>query len=305
MTDTTITRTSPTSTSPTSTTAPGQAAPAAMAMPTPPTTVAERLHWTIADARTVMRRNLDRLRHQPGAVAAEVMFPAIMIVLFGYVLGSAITVPGGGNYRLYLLPGLFAMTAVSGGMSTMISVAADAGRGVMDRFRSMPMARSAVLVGQTGADIVIGALSMAVMVVFGLLIGWHPTNGFGPAALAFGLLLAFRYTASWGGALLGLTLSEETADNLIPLVFPITMLSNAFVPTGNMPTVLRLIAEWNPVSALVSACRQLFMGPDSIVTGTSVALPLRHPVATTVVWIVVLLTTFVGLSVRRYRAASR
>jgi ABC-2 type transport system permease protein len=250
-----------------------------------------------------MHRNLDRLRSQPGAVVAELMFPAIMIVLFGYVLGSAISVPGGGNYRLYLLPGLFAMTAVSGGMSTMISVAADAGRGVMDRFRSMPMARSAVLVGQTGADIIIGAVGTAVMVGFGLVIGWHPTNGLGPAALAFGLLIAFRYTASWGGTLLGLRLSEETADELIPLLFPITMLSNAFVPTANMPTILRVIAEWNPVSALVSACRELFMGPDSIATGASVALPLRHPVATTLFWIVALLTTFVALSVRRYRAA--
>ncbi|MEO6629267.1 MAG: ABC transporter permease [Aquihabitans sp.] len=277
----------------------------AIAMPTPPTTVAERLHWTVADAWTVMRRNLDRLRSQPGAVAAELMFPAIMILLFGYVLGSAISVPDGGNYRLYLLPGLFAMTAVSGGMSTMISVAADAGRGVMDRFRTMPMARSAVLVGQTGADIVIGVVGITVMAVFGLIIGWHPTNGIGPAAFAFGLLIAFRYTASWGGSLLGLTLSEKTADEIIPLLFPITMLSNAFVPTGNMPTVLRVMAEWNPVSALVSASRELFMGPNSVVTGAEVALPLRHPIVTTLLWIIALLVTFVALSVRRYRAASR
>lgn len=273
--------------------------------PTPPASAVERLRWTVSDAGTVVRRNLDRLRHQPGAVAAELMFPAIMIVLFGYVLGSAISVPGNGNYRQYLLPGLFAMTAVSGGMSTMISVAADAGRGVMDRFRSMPMARSAVLVGQTGADIVVGAVSMVVMAGFGLLIGWRPTNGVGPALVAFGLLLAFRYTASWGGTLLGLTLSEETADELIPLVFPITMISNAFVPTANMPTVLRVVAEWNPVSALVTACRELFMGSDAAVVGSSVAWPLRNPIATTVVWIVVLLATFVGLSVRRYRAAGR
>jgi len=274
-----------------------------LTMPVPPTRLAQRLCWMVADGRTVARRNLDHVRLQPGELVAELLFPALMVVLFGYVLGSAITVPDGGDYRLYLMPGLFAMTAVSGGISTMMSVAMDSGRGVMDRFRSMPMARSAVLVGQTSADIVQGFLGMLVMFGFGMLVGWHPTNGIGPAVLAFGLLLAFRYTVSWAGTLLGLTLHEETADKLIPLVFPITMLSNAFVPTANMATPLRMIAEWNPVSALVSACRELFMGPAAVPTGSSVAFPLQHPVATTVVWIAGLLVVFVTLSIRRFRAA--
>ncbi|WP_426570942.1 ABC transporter permease [Aquihabitans sp. McL0605] len=274
-------------------------------LPTPPATTAERIRWTIADGWTVVRRNLDHLRAQPGEIAAELMFPALMVVLFGYVLGSAIRVPGGGNYRLYLMPGLFAMTAISGGISTMMSVASDQGRGVMDRFRSMPMARSAVLVGQTGADIILGVLAMLVMVGFGYLVGWHPTNGPGPAVAAFGLLVLFRYAVSWGGTLLGLTLKEETADKLIPLVFPITMLSNAFVPTENMPTLLRVLANWNPVSALVTACRQLFMGTASVPTSGSLPLPLQHPVAASLLWAVVLLAVFVTLSVRRFKAAGR
>jgi ABC-2 type transport system permease protein len=273
-----------------------------LAMPTPPSGWRPRLRWALADSATVVRRNLDHLRAQPGEVVGELAFPAIMVVLFGYVLGSAIRVPGGGNYRMYLMPGLFAMTAVTGGISTMMAVAMDTGRGVMDRFRSMPMARSAVLAGQTGADIILGLFAMVVMIGVGYLVGWHPTNGPAAALGAVGLLIAFRYAVSWGGTWLGSTLSEETADKLIPLVFPITMLSNAFVPTANMPTWLRLIADWNPVSALVSACRELFMGASSLPSHTAVALPLRHPVVTTVIWIVVLLIGFGSLSVRRFQA---
>jgi ABC-2 type transport system permease protein len=274
-------------------------------MPMPPATTTQRWHWGLSDAWTVVRRNLDHLRAQPGEIAGELMFPAVMVVLFGYVLGSAIAVPGGENYRLYLMPGLFAMTAFSGGFQTMMAVAADVGRGVMDRFRSMPMARSAVLFGQTGADIILGLVGLTVMLGFGLLVGWYPSNGLGPALVAVGLLVAFRYSVSWGGALLGLILKEETADKLIPLVFPVTMLSNAFVPTANLPTVLRVVAEWNPVSALVSACRLLFTGTATLGRPGSVPLPLQHPVVTTVVWIGVFLALFVTLSVRRFQAAGR
>src|SRR3954451_15265758 len=139
----------------------------ALELPAPAATPAGRIRWALHDGLTVARRNLAQLKAQPGELVGALIFPAIMVVMFGYVFGSAIPVPGGGNYREYLMPGLFGMTAFTGVLATATVVSQDAGRGVMDRFRSMPMARSAVPFGQTGADIVTGALGMAVMVACG------------------------------------------------------------------------------------------------------------------------------------------
>ncbi|MCO6003730.1 ABC transporter permease [Actinoallomurus purpureus] len=269
-------------------------------IPTRPVSVAGRLRWALADGWTVVRRNLAHLKSQPGQLIAELVFPAVMVLMFGYVFGSAIPIPGGGNYREYLMPGLFGMTAFTGVLATATVVAQDAGRGVMDRFRSMPMARSAVPFGQTGADIITGALAMAGMVVCGFAIGWRPHEGPARTMAAFGLLVLLRYAISWGGVLLGLMIKEETLDKLVPLIFPITMVSNSFVPTGGMPTWLRVIADWNPVSAIVAACRDLFGSPGT--TGSAhLVWPLAHPVVATLLWSIVLLVLFVPASVHRYR----
>jgi ABC-2 type transport system permease protein len=276
----------------------------ALELPEPPTTLADRIRWSLADGVTVVWRNLAQLKSQPGELIGAVVFPAIMIVLFGYVLGSAIKVPGGGDYREYLMPGLFAMTALTSLMSTMTAVATDASKGVMDRFRSMPMARSAVPFGQTGADIVVGVVGMVILVACGYAVGWRIHHGVLSALAAFGLLILLRYALSWAGVLFGLLVkNEETADQMVPLIFPFSMLSNSFVPTAGMPAWLRTIADWNPVSAAVAAGRGLFGNPG-LPTG-EVALPLRHPVAATLLWSVTLLVIFVPLAVHRYRTAGR
>ncbi|MER5645552.1 ABC transporter permease [Streptosporangium sp. NPDC002524] len=263
-----------------------------------------RLRWTFTDGLTLVGRELGRLRHDPGELVAALIFPAVMVVLFGYVFGSAIQVPDGGDYREYLMPGLFAMVTFSAVMGVMTRMAADASRGVMDRFRSMPMARLAVPFGQTGADSLIGLLMLAVMVGAGLLVGWQPHRGPIPTAQAFLLMIVLRYALSWVGVYVGLVVkNERSADAMVPLFLPFTMLSNSFVPTEGMPGWLRFLADWNPVSALTAASRELFGNPG--VPSGDVAWPLAHPVAAVLLWAVALLAVFVPLSVRAYRRRGR
>jgi len=275
----------------------------AMTMQAPPTpaSLAGRIRWALADGLTVVRRDLRHLKYQPGELVGALIFPAMMVLLFGYVFGSAISVPGG-NYREYLMPGLFAMSAFTGVIATTVIVAGDAAKGVMDRFRSMPMARLAVPFGQTGADIITGTVGLLIMVGCGLAVGWRPHGSAAGMLAAFGLLILLRYAVSWAGVFLGLAVrNEETADQLVPLIFPVTMLSNTFVPTTHMPAWLRVICEWNPVSALVAACRHLL--GSATAPGGAGAWPLAHPVLATAGWSVVLLAVFVPLSVRRYATA--
>lgn len=261
-----------------------------------------RLLWALRDGWTLTRRELGHLRHEPGELVGVVLFPAILVLLFGYVFGSAIPVPGG-NYREYLMPGLFAMTAIAGLGGTALLVSRDVALGVMDRFRSMPMARSAMPFGRTAADLLLGVLGIAVMVAIGLLVGWRIHNGLLPALAAFALILLLEYAVSWAAVFLGLVVKPETADRLIPLVFPISMISNSFVPTAGMPDWLRAIADWNPVSALVMACRQLF--GDAAGPAASQAWPLAHPYVATIGWSLLLLCVFVPLATWRHRTANR
>ncbi|TKK91653.1 ABC transporter permease [Herbidospora galbida] len=258
------------------------------------------LRWTFADGLTLVGRELGRLRHDPGELVAALIFPAVMVLLFGYVFGSAIQVPGGGDYREYLMPGLFAMVTFSSVMGVMTRTAADASRGVMDRFRSLPMARSAVPFGQTGADLLVGLLMLVVMVGAGLLVGWRPHLGPVATAQAFLLMVVLRYALAWVGVYMGLAVgNERTVDAMVPLFLPFTMLSNAFVPTGGMPGWLRLPADWNPVSALTAAARALFGNPGA--PSGDVAWPLAHPVAAVLLWSAALLTVFAPLSLRTHR----
>lgn len=259
--------------------------------------------WTLVDGWTLVRRNLNRLKHSPGEIIGTLLAPIIMIIMFGYIFGSAIPVPGGGNYREYLIPGLFAMSATFAVMATLQRVAADNGKGVMDRYRSMPMARSAVPFGHTGADLIMHGIGTVLMMLCGLVVGWRIRNGALDALAAFGLLMLFAYALMWVGVFFGLmTKNEETADHLAPTVFPVTMISNAFVPTGGMPTWLQTIANWNPVSAVVEASRELFGNPGVV---HATAWPLQHPVLATLGWSIALLAVFVPLAVYRYRTAGR
>ncbi|GLW11901.1 transport permease protein [Microtetraspora sp. NBRC 13810] len=253
----------------------------------------------LGDGAMIVHRNLLQLRHSPGAIAGAVMFPLAFVVLFGYVFGSAIPVGQGANYREYLMPGLFVMGIVMGVTASMIEVAGDTGLGVMDRLRSMPIARSAVPFGQTGSDLIVATATLVLMAATGLLVGWRAHNGIAATAAAFGLLLLLQYAMSWIAIYLGtLVKNKETAAKLGPLTMPLTMISNVFVPIDGMPAVLRFLAEWNPVSAAVTACRELFGNPG-VPTGDA-TWPLAHPVLATLAWCAFILAVFVPLSIRRF-----
>jgi ABC-2 type transport system permease protein len=253
----------------------------------------------LTDGWVLVRRELWHLKTQPGQLLPALIFPAAMVVLFGFVFGSAIAVPGSTNYREYLMPGLFSMISVMAILLNALAVASDKAKGVTDRFRSMPMARMAVPFGQAGSDALIGVVQIAIMTGCGLVVGWRAHEGLGRTMAAFGLIVLFRAAMTWIGVYLGLAVKDEKSiDTLGPLIFPVTMIGNTFVPTAHMPGWLRTVADWNPISALTEASRVLFGNPGA---GLGHAWPLQHPVLATLGWSVLLLAVFVPLATRAYR----
>jgi ABC-2 type transport system permease protein len=261
------------------------------------------MRWALADGWTMTRRDILHWLREPGPVIVGLLFPVLMVVMFGYLFGGAMAVPGGGEgYREFILPGMFAMTMAFGLEATMVAVSTDAAKGVTDRFRSMPMAPSAVVVGRAGADMVNSALGLAVIMVAGLLIGWRAHTGPASVLAAVGLLLLLRFALLWLGIYLGLVIKgPESVMAVQILVWPVTFLSNAFVAPGTMPGWLGAIAEWNPLSSTVAATRDLFGNP-SWGDGSWVG---EHAMLMAVVWPVLLIAIFFPLSVRRFQRLSR
>ncbi|MFF4345622.1 ABC transporter permease [Kitasatospora sp. NPDC001540] len=254
------------------------------------------------DAAASARRILLVYRHSPGLPLASLLVPVAMVGVFGYVFGSAMSVPGGGGYREFLMPGLFALVALNAVMPAMVGGARDAGRGVTDRLRSMSVSRLGLLTGQALADLLVAAAVLVPTALVGLAAGWRIRHGLGPALGAFGLLLLFRFACGWVGTALGLVVGkEETAGQLGALVIPFGMLTSAFVPTGGMPGWLAAVAEWNPVSAVAEAGRQLFGNPSA----PGGAWPAQHPVAAALGWCVLLLGLAVPLAVRSFARSGR
>jgi ABC-2 type transport system permease protein len=259
--------------------------------------------WAVSDALAAAERVVTKLRHDQTALGLTIGGPVILVLVFGYIFGSAISVPGGGNYRAYLVPGLFVMIAANITPS-MVGMARDASRGVVERFRSLPIARAAVPAGQAAATALYGLLNFLLMALCGLAVGWRIERGAGHALAALGLLVAFQFAMTWMGLYLGLLIGRaDAAAQATILLFPVTGLSNVFVPTTGMPAWLRAIADWNPISALAAGTRQLFGNPVAPANG---AWPLEHPVVTSLAWIALLLVVFVPLCTVRYaRGSSR
>ncbi|MFJ8795362.1 ABC transporter permease [Streptomyces sp. NPDC102462] len=256
----------------------------------------------LADGWTLTQRRLFRLRHQPGTVLTMLMMPTAFVVLFGFVFGNAIRVPGTCHYREFMMPGVFVMTTGTALSTAMVEVATDQARGVMERLRSLPTHRVSVPLGQSGAEGILGAYGLAVLMVCGLFVGWRPHHGVLPTLVGVGLLLLLRYTLAWVGTYLGLVVrSARTAAGLTPLTLPLVMVSNALVPTDPMPACLRVICEWNPLSATATAARKLFGNPGT--PGPDAAWPLTHPVTASLLWAGLLLLVFVPLSARRFARA--
>ncbi|WP_280475440.1 ABC transporter permease [Nocardia asiatica] len=262
-----------------------------------------RLSIVVSDSVTIAKRNVIKIKRVPDVLIFSTLSPIMFVLLFAYVFGAAIDVPGlSGGYREFLIAGIFAQTVVFGATFTGAGLAEDMQKGIIDRFRSLPMASSAVLVGRTVSDVVINVVSLTVMSVTGLAVGWRIRGSFLDAVLAYILLLLFAYAVSWIMAVVGLLVrAPEVFNNAsFMVIFPLTFIANTFVPSEKLPTVLRVIAEWNPVSALTQATRDLF-GNTSPLAPTSNAWSLQHPVITSLAWVVVILVVFVPLALRQYQ----
>lgn len=262
---------------------------------------------SVADSLVVARRNLIRMVRIPEMVIFGLVQPIMFVVLFTYVFGGSIKVGStisSADYREFLMAGIFAQTVTFATAGAGAGIADDMHKGLIDRFRSLPMARGAVLTGRTIADLVQTALTLVVLAGVALIIGWRTHENLGKVLAGFLLLLLLGYAFSWIGALIGLivrTPEAATSGGLIWL-FPLTFISNAFVDANQMPTVLRYIAEWNPFSATVQACRELFGNlPPGFVTPD--AWPMQHPVLASVLWSVLIIAVFRTLAVRKYRSA--
>jgi ABC transporter DrrB family efflux protein len=268
-------------------------------------TATGRAGWAVRDIATIARRSYSQLRRQPGELVGFLVFPIIMIVLFAYVFGSAITLPGGGDYRAFLMPGIFMQTMALTAVQAATRTNTDMTQGIIDRFKSMPIARSAVLTGSNLAEISMRILGLVGMVACALaLTSWRTHNGAADTAAGFGLLILFGFAMIWIGTFIGLAVSNPTVADQATFgwLFPMTFLANTFVPTSGLPSWLRPVADWNPMSATVASMRHLFGNPSPAATHT--AWPLHHPVITSLGWSVLILAVFVPLSVRQYRRAA-
>ncbi len=263
--------------------------------------------WAVHDGIVTTRRFLLQTWRVPELIFYGLVQPVIFLVLFAYVFGGAIGLgPGpadGSLYREFLVPGVLVQNLAFAVMGPTVGIAADAGTGIMDRFRSLPMAPSAVLSGRTVAEVARGTLTLLVVMVVGLAIGWRIYNGFWCWLAAVALMTLFAYALTWVGCWVGLGMPNEQVASTAGLIwlFPITFISSAFVPVATMPTWLQPFAQWNPVSTLSHACRELFGNPTGL-TGTS--FPEQHPVLVSVVWSLLLLVVFAPLAVRKYRRSN-
>ncbi|MGW0699543.1 ABC transporter permease [Streptomyces sp. NPDC002867] len=258
--------------------------------------------WAVADCWNVVRRGLTHYQRQPVLIAWQLGFPIISVLLYGYVFGGAMKSPDGGSVRDFLMPGMFAMTMAFGFMNTAVAVVTDASKGVIDRFRSMPMAPSAVVTGRGVQDLIVACAELTILAATAFAMGWRSDAGAGAVLGAFGLLLLLRFCLIWVGILLGLLVpTPEAAGGLYAVAFPLTMISSVFVPPSTMPDWLGAIAAWNPISSTAAAARELFGNP---VAGDGSWIQ-EHALLMAVVWPLAITAVFLPLAVRRFQRLSR
>ncbi len=265
---------------------------------------------SLRDSLVIARRNLIRMTRIPEMVLFGVIQPVMFVVLFTYVFGGSIKVGSTTDsdvYKDFLMAGIFAQTVTFATAGSAAGIADDMQKGLVDRFRSLPMARGAVLTGRTVADLVQTSITLLVLAIVALIVGWRtgsaePTN-IGRILGGFALLLLLGYAFTWIGALIGLSVRtpEAATSGGIIWLFPVTFVSNAFVDSSQMTPWLRHIAEWNPFSATVQACRELFGNPGVV---QSDAWPMQHPVWASIIWSVLIIAVFRTLAVRKYRSAA-
>ena len=259
----------------------------------------------LGDGCVVAQRNLVKIKRVPDILVFVLISPIMFVLLFAYVFGGAIDPPGNVDYKEFLVPGIFAQTVVFGATFTGYGLADDMQKGMIDRFKSLPMARSAVLVGRTTSDVAYNVISLAIMALTGLLVGWRVREGLLDALLGFLLLLVFAYAISWIMAFVGLIVpSVEVVNNAsFIVIMPLTFVSNAFVPQESFSGVLRTFVEWNPVSTVTQACRELFGNADPTLPVPD-SWAMQNPVLYSLIWAAVIVAIFAPLSVRQYRRST-
>jgi ABC-2 type transport system permease protein/oleandomycin transport system permease protein len=267
---------------------------ATVAVPAAPERTRLTLPEFLADSRVMAARQLRKVSRRPVYIVYLLVQPVMFVLLFTYVLGGAINT-GSIDYVNYLIPGIMVQTAIFGALTTGLGLTEDMKAGVVDRFRSLPIARSAVLVGRTTADMVANGVTLLVMLLVGLVVGFRPSEPVWSIALALLLVLAFAYVFSWISAYVGLAVRDpETAQSIgFIWVFPLVFASSAFVPADTMPGAVQAFADVNPVTLVVDASRALMIG-DGAALG---------PALGTLAWLAGLLLVFIPLSVRAFRKA--
>jgi ABC transporter DrrB family efflux protein len=254
----------------------------------------------IHDGLIIAKRQILQLARVPEVLIFSTIQPVMFVLLFRFVFGGSINTPGT-DYIQFLMPGIFVQTVTFTLAGTAVGLAEDMTKGLIDRFRSLPISRSAVVLGRTLGDAALNIVVLLVMGLAGLAVGWRPDSGLLSVAAGFGLLLVFGYAMSWLGVLVGLSVRDSRAANgsIFVLVFPLTFLSNAFAPTTNMPKILQYFAEWNPVSTMVAATRELFGVPVQFGV-TADSWVSQNPLQMSLVYMLLIMLVFIPLSVRRY-----
>ena len=255
----------------------------------------------VADVWAMTRRNLVHISREPMQLSDVTLQPVLFTILFVYIFGGAIPIPGGGSYVDYLLAGMLALNLVTSTMGTAVGLSTDLHEGMIDRFRALPMWRSAVLVGRSMADLLTSCLCALIVGITGLAVGWRPGANYISIVGGFLLVLFFAYALTWIAACVGLnSKSPESAASFgFIVLFPMTFVSNALVPTAHMPGWMQAIANWNPVSAVVAGTRVLWGNPNP--SGRIQVWPMQHPVWAALIWSVVLLAIFAPLAAHFFK----
>ena len=261
----------------------------------------QRSGGMLSDMWVIAGRGFLHMRREPEALADVTIQPVMFTLLFAYVFGGAIAVPGGG-YREFLMGGIFAQTIVFGCFGVAMALAYDRNNGAIDRFHSLPISRGAVLGGHSVASLLKSLLPIVLMSLTGLIIGWRINGGVLDALAGYGLMIGFSFAMIWVGILMGSLLKtpEGVQGFAFSAIFPITFIASTFVPTNTLPEPLRTFAEWNPVSSLAGSLRELFGNPGGA-AGPGAPWPLQHPIVYTVIWIVAIVLVCAPLAVKAYQ----
>ncbi len=280
---------------------PALGAPPAPAPARPAPAARSRLREWGRDVTVLTRRNLLHVRREPAQWSDATVQPVLFTVLFVYIFGAAMVLPGGGSYKAFAIGGLVTMNLTTASMGTAVGLSSDLATGVINRFRTLPMARSAILAGRTLSDLLAALLCGSIVLATGWAIGWRPGHGLAGVAAGLGVALLFSYALSWFTACIGLMVSDPESSQAggLVILFPLAFVSSCFVPTQGLPGVMRVIADWNPVSAVAASCRELFGNPNPAALTHS--FPAEHPVAIALVWSAAIIAVCAPVATRQLR----